>query len=143
MEGGTAAQIETDAAAQVTHAHTPTHTPTQGNFTARLEAQRTFSCSCQRKRPGKSSQPRKKLNHRAKKPVHSKVRKKERKKKNRSSSAGQGEAAKVDCLLASPGALGGGVCRRRAGQRGALAGSGRGAPVPLAPAGSMNESAWK
>lgn len=121
----------------------PRTLPRTGNFAARLETQSAFSCSCQRKQPGKSSQPGKKLNHPAKKPVHSKVRKKGEGKKNRSSNAGQREAAKVDFLLAYPGAPGRGACRRRAGQRGAVAGSGRGAPVPPAPAGSMNESAWK
>lgn len=118
--------------------------PRTGNFAARLETQRALSCSCQRRQPGKSSQPGKKLNHPAKKPVHSKVRKKGGKKNiYRSSNAGQGEAAEVDFLLAYPGAPGRGARRRRAGQRGAVAGSGRGAPVPPAPAGSMNESAWK
>lgn len=120
-----------------------THSHAHCNFAARLRAERTFSCSCQRKQPGKSSRPGEKLNHPAEKPVHSRERKRRKKKKNRSSNAGQGEAAEVDFLLASPGAPGRGACRRRAGQRGALAGSGRGAPVPPAPAGSMNESAWK
>ena len=45
--------------------------------------------------------------------------------------------------MASPVSPTRGACRLRAGQRGALAGSGRGPLVPPAPAGSMNESAWK
>lgn len=140
---GSAALIETDRAARTIHAVTlPRTLPRTRNFTACLEAQHTFSCSCQRKQPGKSSQAGKKLNSQ---PRNQFIQERERrkKKKNRSSNAGQEEAARVDCLLASPGAPGRGACPRKAGQRGALAGSGRGAPVPPAPAGSMNESAWK
>lgn len=132
-------------AARVPHARTPTR---RSNFAARLATQRAFSCSCQRPTtPGKSSQPGKTLNHPAQKPVHSKVRTKG-KKKYRSSEAGQGEAAaaKGDFLLASPGAPG----RVPAGAGRAArcpAVRPRGArpsvrPVP-APAGSMNERAWK
>lgn len=110
----------------------------------RLATRRTSSCGSQRNTTRGSSQPGKKLNHPAKKPVHSKVRTKGKKIKNRSSGAGQGEAAEVDFLLASPGAPGGGARRRGAGRRAALLGPAAGRPSrPAAPAGSMNESAWK
>lgn len=125
-----------------TRSHTPTHTATHTQLHGLPRSTAHFLLQLSKETTGEKFTGRKEVEQPAKKPIHSRKRKK-KKKKNRSSNAGQEEAARVDCLLASPGAPGRGACPRKAGQRGALAGSGRGAPVPPAPAGSMNESAWK
>lgn len=143
--GGSAAQVGTDPGLELhararalphAHATSPRLAWNQARFLSQLSKEK-------KNREKKVHSQGKKLKHPAKKPVHSKVRKKRENKKKERSHAGQGGAAKVDFLVSSPVAPVRGAWRRRAGQRGALAGSGRGAPVPPAPAGSMNESAWK
>lgn len=123
-----------------TRSHTPTHPATHTPLHGLPRSTAHFLLQLSKETTGEKFTGRKEVETASQETSSFKS---EKEKKNRRSNAGQEAAARVDFLLASPGAPGRGACRRKAGRRGALAGSGRGAPVPPAPAGSMNESAWK